>query len=155
MNILCTAALEHKSITWAIILVILVGGSFSFDRLSRLEDPALVLPIAKIVTEYPGASPLEVEEEVTLPLEQVVLQLPYVDFIESTSSQGISQIKLILKSATEGDQVPQIWDEMRRKIRSAESHLPWGALPPQIMDDAADLNAVQGKSAGWENRLAP
>lgn len=74
-----------------------------------IEDPAFTLKDALIITSYPGATPQQVEEEVTYPLEKAVQQLVYVDEVRSISSRGLSQITVSMKNNYGPDDLPQIW----------------------------------------------
>ncbi len=76
---------------WLAILLLGIGGVLAFLNIGRLEDPAFTIKTAVVVTRYDGASAQQVEEEVTLPLENAIQQLPYIDNITSISSVGLSQ----------------------------------------------------------------
>jgi multidrug efflux pump subunit AcrB len=134
--------LRHRSVTWLVVALLLIGGVISFLQLGRLEDPAFTIKKALINTQYPGASSQEVEEEVTLLLENAIQQLPYVDHIQSTSSAGLSQIEVDMKSVYRKDDLAQIWDEMRRKVRDVSGQLPPGAGEPTVYDDFGDVYGV-------------
>ena len=95
-----------------------------------------------IISTYPGASSMEVEEELTYPLEKEIRQLPYIDKITSTSSDGMSQIMVSMKMDYGPDELPQIWDEMRRKINDLQPTLPSGVQSVQIIDDFGDVFGV-------------
>jgi len=58
-----------------LVIIFLVGGIFSYTGLSRLEDPEFTSKNAVIVTQYPGTSPQQVEEEVTCPIEKINLEI--------------------------------------------------------------------------------
>ena len=73
-----------------LLLILLVGGGLAFTGLGQLEDPQFTIKDAMVITSYPGASAIQVEEEVTFPLENVIQQLPYVDKVTSISSAGLS-----------------------------------------------------------------
>ena len=123
-------------------LLLLIGGSVSYFDLGQLEDPEFTLKKAMVITLYPGASPQQVEEEVTFPIENAIQQLPYVDYVTSISSNGKSQITVEMKSTYRKEQLRQIWDEMRRKINDLSSSLPSGVYPSQVLDDFADVYGV-------------
>ncbi len=125
---------------FAILLVL--GGVVSYLELGQLEDPEFAIKQAIVITMYPGASPEQVEEEVTYPLENEIQKLPYVDFIKSTTTQGRSQITLEVKPIYRSKDLPQIWDELRRKINDFQPNLPSGAYPPIINDDFGDVFGV-------------
>ena len=123
-------------------LLLLIGGTVSYFDLGQLEDPEFTLKKAMVITMYPGASPQQVEEEVTFPLENAIQQLPYVDYVTSISSNGKSQISVEMKSTYRKEQLRQIWDEMRRKINDLSPSLPSGVYPSTILDDFGDVYGV-------------
>ena len=129
-------------------LLLLIGGSVSYFDLGQLEDPEFTLKKAMVITMYPGASPQQVEEEVTFPLENAIQQLPYVDYVTSISSNGKSQISVEMKSTYRKEQLRQIWDEMRRKINDLSPSLPSGVYPSTILDDFADVYGVMYSVTG-------
>ena len=146
--------IRHKTVTWLVVALLIGGGIFSFLGLGRLEDPAFTIKEALINTAYPGASPQEVEEEVTLVLENAIQQLPYVEEIVSTSSAGFSQIQVEMKSTYRKKDLAQIWDEMRRKVNDIAATLPPGSSSPQIIDDFSDVYgmfmALSGQGYSYE-----
>ncbi len=129
-------------------LLLLIGGSVSYFDLGQLEDPEFTLKKAMVITMYPGASPQQVEEEVTFPLENAIQQLPYVDYVTSISSNGKSQISVEMKSTYRKEQLRQIWDEMRRKINDLSPSLPSGVYPSTVLDDFADVYGVMYSVTG-------
>ena len=129
-------------------LLLLIGGSVSYFDLGQLEDPEFTLKKAMVITMYPGASPQQVEEEVTFPIENAIQQLPYVDYVTSISSNGKSQISVEMKSNYRKEQLRQIWDEMRRKINDLSPSLPSGVYPSTILDDFADVYGVMYSVTG-------
>ncbi|MEF1221042.1 efflux RND transporter permease subunit, partial [Photobacterium damselae] len=90
--------IRNKVVSWMVALIFLIGGTMSFFGLGRLEDPAFTIKDAMIVTSYAGATPMQVEEEVTYPIEKAIQQLSYVDEVNSISSRGLSQITVTMKN---------------------------------------------------------
>jgi multidrug efflux pump subunit AcrB len=135
-------SIKNKVIIWLFIVILAIGGITSFLELGRLEDPAFTIKEAMIISTYPGATSKEVEEELTYPLEKEIRKLPYIDFITSTSSDGMSQIMVSMKMDYGPDELPQIWDEMRRKINDLQPNLPQGVQSLQIIDDFGDVYGV-------------
>ncbi|EHR1163398.1 multidrug efflux RND transporter permease subunit VmeV [Vibrio parahaemolyticus] len=135
-------SIKNKVISWLFIVILAIGGVTSFLELGRLEDPAFTIKDAMIVATYPGATSKEVEEELTYPLEKEIRKLPYIDRITSTSSNGMSQIMVSMKMYYGPDELPQIWDEMRRKINDLQPTLPQGVQSLQIIDDFGDVYGV-------------
>ncbi|UWN50354.1 Multidrug resistance protein MdtF [Alcanivorax sp. ALC70] len=135
-------AVRHRVVSWLFAVVLLVGGLVSFTRLGQLEDPEFTLKTALVNTEYPGASALEVEEEVTLPVEKEIQSLPYVDYVTSISSAGLSQITVEMKPIYREKDLKQIWDELRRKTHDIQPRLPPGAGGIQVLDDFGDVYGI-------------
>ncbi|RDE25212.1 AcrB/AcrD/AcrF family protein [Motiliproteus coralliicola] len=132
-------SIRNRTISWMVVLLLIGGGFLAFNDLGRLEDPNFTIKQAIILLDYPGASALEVEEEVTLPVENALQQLSYLDNITSTSSNGLAQIMVEMKSIYRKDDLAQIWDEMRRKIHDMQGRLPPGVSEPRIIDDFGDV----------------
>ena len=134
--------IKQKTTSWLFAILLMLGGTMSYLGLGQLEDPEFVLKQAIVVTQYPGASPMQVEEEITYPLENEIQKLPYVDNIKSITSAGTSQIIVEMKSIYRKQELRQIWDELRRKINDYSSQLPTGAHPPMVKDDFGDVFGV-------------
>lgn len=151
---LATYFINNGTTSWMLLLILLVGGAISYFGLGRLEDPQFTIKEAMVFTYYPGANALQVEEEVTAPLENAIQALPYIDYVDSISKAGFSQIHLQIKPTYQSDQLPQIWDELRRKVNDEQSSLPPGAMAPIVMDDFGDvfgvLLAITGKEYSYE-----
>ncbi|EGQ9203618.1 efflux RND transporter permease subunit VexK [Vibrio cholerae] len=149
--------INNRVISWMVSLIFLIGGTAAFFNLGRLEDPAFTIKDAMVVTSYPGATPQQVEEEVTYPLEKAIQQLTYVDEVNSISSRGLSQITVTMKNNYGPDDLPQIWDELRRKVNDLKGALPPGVNPPLVIDDFGDvygiLLAVTGEGYSYKELL--
>ncbi|MCG9552979.1 efflux RND transporter permease subunit [Vibrio sp. Isolate31] len=149
--------IRNKVISWMLSLIFLIGGVSAFFGLGRLEDPAFTIKDAMVVTSYPGATPQQVEEEVTYPLEKAIQQLTYVDEVNSISSRGLSQVTVTMKNNYGPDDLPQIWDELRRKVNDLKVSLPPGVNAPQVIDDFGDvygiLLAVTGDGYSYKELL--
>ncbi|MEM9684068.1 MAG: efflux RND transporter permease subunit, partial [Pseudomonadota bacterium] len=128
-------AIAKRPVTYFATLLVFLGGFASFFALGQLEDPDFSIKTAVVSTPYPGASPEEVELEVTDRLEIALQQLPQVDYLESYSSEGLSVIKVNIKTTFWSDKLPQIWDEVRRKVNDVAPYLPPGAGPSNVNDD--------------------
>ena len=131
--------INNSTRVWLAILLLGVGGLFALLNIGRLEDPAFTIKTAVIVTHYPGASAQQVEEEVTLPLENAIQQLPSLDNVSSISSNGLSQITVNIASQYHSSELPQIWDELRRRVGDASRLFPPGVVPPFVNDDFGDV----------------
>ena len=135
-------SIKKNIVTWTLTVVFLVLGYFSYLNLSRLEDPEFAIKQAVVITPYPGASPQEVEKEVTEKIEKAVQELGQLDSVESYSSRGLSTVSVIIKDKFDKTKLPQIWDELRRKINDYQKELPPGAGPSLVNDDFGDVYGV-------------
>lgn len=127
--------LKYQAVMTLVVLIIVFGGIYSYFSLGRLEDPPFSVKSALVLTQYPGATPEEVEQEVTDLLETAIHQLPQVKHIYSMSRHGLSYIKVDIKDRYWAKDLPQVWDELRRKVNDVSSKLAPGAKTPQVVDD--------------------
>ena len=108
---LAAFSIKNQVLSVIVILLSLFGGWSAYQNMARFEDPEFVIRQALVIAQYPGASPAQVVEEVTEPLETAIQQLPEVKTVESVSSAGVSQITVEIKyelSPTKAD-LEVIW----------------------------------------------
>ncbi len=128
-------AVEHKTLTNFIVFLLVAGGLWSYFQLGQLEDPDFTVKTAVVITQYPGASPKEVELEVTDRIETAIQEMPQLHYLTSYSRAGLSIVKIDMKQEYWADRLPQVWDEMRRKVGDITPNFPPGVLKPDIIDD--------------------
>jgi len=134
--------IKKPTVTVSFAVVMLVAGVFSYFRLGRLEDAEFTIKEAQIVTTYPGATAEEVANRVTDPLETAVQQMGQLKKVTSTSYPGKSIINVEMKDNYTSADVPQIWDELRRKVSDNASSLPSECGEPVVQDDYTDVYGV-------------
>jgi multidrug efflux pump subunit AcrB len=128
---------------WVLLSVIIAGaGLMSYQKLGRLAYPDFTIKTAMVLTPYAGASALEVENEVTNKIEQAVQSLGQLDYVKSISQEGLSIVYVEIKPSFDGTDIPQIWDELRRKVNDINVYLPPGAGPARVNDDFGDVYGV-------------
>jgi multidrug efflux pump subunit AcrB len=135
-------ALNNRVTTLVLTAVMLIGGLQAYGSLARLEDPEFTIKDGLVNTPYPGATAAEVEEEVSDRIEKAVQQMGQLDWVESTSYWGMSQIKAHIKDKYDKHALPQVWDELRRKVTDVQGQLPPGAGPSEVNDDFGDVWGV-------------
>ncbi len=140
---LAAVAIKNRAVTYFSAALLVIGGIASFFQLGQLEDPTYTVKTASIATTYPGASPAEVELEVTDRIELAIQEMAEVDFIESFSRAGFSLVKVTIKPDYWSDRLPQVWDKLRRKISDIEGSLPPGVGRPDVGDDFGDVFGFQ------------
>ena len=132
-------AIKNKAVIYFAVFLLAAAGIASYFSLGKLEDPEFTVKTAIIVTPYPGASPAEVELEVTDRIEVALQDMTQLDYLKSFSRSGLSLIEVNIKPEFWSDRLPQVWDEMRRKIRDIEATLPPGVGRPIVSDDFGDV----------------
>jgi multidrug efflux pump subunit AcrB len=135
-------ALQKRTLMIVVIVLLVAAGVIAYENLGRLEDPTFTIKTAVVTTAYPGASPAEVEEEVTDLIEEAIQEMGQVKEIYSTSQEGYSFVYVDMKDTFKSHQLPQIWDELRRKVSDAQGQLPPGAEPSVVNDDFGDVYGV-------------
>src|SRR5262245_18936632 len=136
-------SVRHNRVVFAAILLILAGGAVAYFNLGRLEDPEFTIKEALIITPYPGASAEEVAQEVTNPIENACQQLGQLDHVESESSRGRSVVSVIIKDRYDNHRIPQVWDELRRKIADVQPQLPPSVRGrSMVIDDFGDVYGI-------------
>ena len=140
---IAAVAVEKRAVTYFATFLVFVAGIASFFALGQLEDPEYTVKTVSIVTTYPGASPEEVELEVTDRIETKIQELKQLKWIESYSRAGLSYIKAEMLPTFWGDDLQPVFEQLRRKIREVETELPPGAGRPQVNDDFGDVFGFQ------------
>lgn len=135
-------SLHNKKVVWFFLFVLLAGGALGFFTLGKKEDSVFVIKSASLVCSYPGATPAEVEQLVTEPIEREVQSMRLVHKITSESYYGLSKIMVELDPATSASEIPQLWDELRRKVLNVQPRLPSGASPVTVADDFGDVYGI-------------
>jgi multidrug efflux pump subunit AcrB len=134
--------IEQRITTLVLTLVMIGAGLVSYQGLSRLEDPEFTIKDALVITAYPGASAEEVEKEISDPLETAVQKMGQLKRVVSRSERGLSTLTVTIKDKYDKAKLPQVWDELRRKINDAQGDLPPGAGVPLVIDDYGDVYGI-------------
>ena len=135
-------SLDNPKVIYFFLFVMLIGGVISFGSLGKKEDSPFVIKTAVLITQYPGASPKEVEQLITEPIEREIQSMRRVYKIKSDSYYGMSKINIELSPATPPEEMPQMWDELRRKVLNVQSQLPQGASDIKVSDDFGDVFGI-------------
>ena len=133
---------ENQKIIYFFLAVMLIGGIYSFFKLPKKEDSPFVIKQAVLVTQYPGATPQEVEKLVTEPIEREIQAMSDVFQIKSESYFGMSKISIELQPTLSPDYMPVKWDELRRKVANIQPRLPSGASSISVSDDFGDVFGI-------------
>lgn len=136
-------SVRNSRIVLFAMLIILIGGLVAYQRIGRLEDPEFTIKEALIITPYPGADPEAVAQEVTNPIESACQQLGQLKRVESESTRGRSVVIAVIQDQFNKQSIPQVWDELRRKINDVQSQLPPSVRGRSIVvDDFGDVYGI-------------
>src|SRR5262245_51312241 len=117
-------SVRNDRIVFLAMALAVLGGLVAYVKIGRLEDPEFTIKRALIVTPYPGASAEEVAQEVTNPIERACQQLGQLDYVESESTRGRSVVIATIRDRYNKHRIPQVWDELRRKVADVQPRLP-------------------------------
>jgi multidrug efflux pump subunit AcrB len=135
-------SIRKKTTTIVLTAVAIIGGVLSFQSLGRLEDPEFTIKDAIVFTPYPGATPQEVEEEVTERIEEAVQSMGQLREVRSISKPGLSIVYVTIQDKYDKYTLPQVWDELRRKVGDIQGDLPPGVIPSIVNDDFGDVYGI-------------
>lgn len=122
-------SVNRPTLVVVIFTILIFLGISSYKSLNSELLPPMTAPAFVVMTVYPGASPSEVENNVTKKLEDVITSIENIKHIQSTSMEGISVLGISLKQSASVDNAVQ---DAQRRINAAKSSLPTFVLDPVI-----------------------
>jgi cobalt-zinc-cadmium resistance protein CzcA len=122
-------ALENRFLVLAAAVVLFGWGAISFHQLPVEAYPDVADNYVEIITQWPGISAEQIEQQVTIPLEIEMNGIPHVVHLRSFSLFGLSDIKLIFD-----DEEANAWDRERVLERLSQVTLPTGVVPQMARD---------------------
>jgi multidrug efflux pump len=131
-------ALEHIPLVRYLMVVLLLGGILGYSKLGQDEDPPFTFRAMVVRAYWPGASSLQMAEQVTDKLEKKLQETPFIDTIRSYSKPGETLIILQLRESTPPREVTQAWYQVRKKIGDIRNSLPSGVIGPLYNDEFGD-----------------
>ncbi len=134
------AAFADSKLTPLIIVASLALGAFAVMRTPREEEPQIIVPMADVLVEMPGASAREVERRVTTPMEKLIWEIPGVEYVYTTTSPGsaMAVVRFLV-----GQNQEAAFVRLREKLQSHYDIIPPGAslpiIKPRSIDDVPIL----------------
>ena len=136
-------SVKNNRVVLVAMALAIIGGVAAYLNIGRLEDPEFTIKQALIITPCPGASADEVAQEVTNPIEIACQQLGQLDRVESESSRGRSVVTVTIKDRYDRTRMPQVWDELRRKVADVQVQLPPAVRgQSMVVDDFGDVYGI-------------
>ncbi len=132
-------SIRNRSIVWFVLALFVAGGAWAFSAMGKKEDSTFVLKSAVVTCDYAGGTPEEVEQLISEPISRELQSMRAVYKITSESYYGFSKITVELDPGTRAGEIPQLWDELRRKVMNIGPQLPSGAGTVRVNDDFSDV----------------
>jgi multidrug efflux pump subunit AcrB len=129
------AAFIDSKLTPLIIIASLLLGFFAVLKTPREEEPQIVVPMADVIVQMPGATAKEVEQRVTSPMEKLIWEIPGVEYVYSTTSPGQSMV--VVRFLVGQDQ-ERAFVRLREKLQSHYDVIPPGASQPIVKPRSID-----------------
>ncbi len=145
----------HSKLTPLVLIASIAIGAVAVWRLPREEEPQIVVPMADVFVRMPGASPKEVEQRITTPLERYLWEIPGVEYIYSTSSPGLATVIVRFKV---GEDEERATVRLQQKLAAHMDVIPDGASPPLVKLRSIDdvpvlaLTLSSARYSGYELR---
>jgi len=122
-------AFIHSKLTPLVIVASLLLGVYAVIALPREEEPQIIVPMVDVFVEMPGAAPPEVEQRVTRPIEKLVWEVPGVEYLYSTSSEGRA---MVVVRFVVGENEDAALVRLNQKLTANAGQLPPGVPPPLV-----------------------
>jgi multidrug efflux pump subunit AcrB len=135
-------AIRSRSLTIYLMLVAVVAGIFAFATLGRDEDPSFTIRTMLVTAVWPGASLEETQAQLTDRLERTLQETTGLDAVRSLTRPGIVTINVELEGAFPGDEVQDVWQEVRNRVGDMRHTLPQGVLGPFFNDEFGDVFGI-------------
>jgi cobalt-zinc-cadmium resistance protein CzcA len=131
-------ALNNKFVVLALAILLLLWGAYSFHELPVEAYPDIADNYVTVITQWPGRSSEEVEQQVTIPIETQMAGMPHMTFLRSESIFGLSFIIMIFDDSSVND-----WNRQKVLERLTQVNLPNGQnLQPQIGTDWSTVGQI-------------
>ncbi|KAF0231777.1 MAG: acriflavin resistance [Beijerinckiaceae bacterium] len=135
-------AVRHQALVLFLIIVIGLSGTLSYLRLGRAEDPSFTIKAVSITVSWPGATALEMQNQVTDRIEKKLQELPFFNKVGTYAKPGFAAMQMEFKDYTPAKQVPELFYQLRKKLGDLKPELPPGIIGPNINDEFGDVDSI-------------
>ncbi|MCR4268844.1 efflux RND transporter permease subunit [Nitratireductor sp. ZSWI3] len=135
-------AVTHQTLVLFLIIVLSLGGVYSYARLGRAEDPSFTIKVMVVNAVWPGATAEEIQRQVADPIEKTLQEIPHFDQVRTYSKPGSTFMQVQLQDTTPPDQVADIWYQVRKRVGDIRGSLPAGVIGPFFNDEFGDVDSA-------------
>jgi multidrug efflux pump len=132
-------ALKNQALVLYVMLMLTITGFLAYTKLGQSEDPPFTFKVMLVRTTWPGASAIEVEQQITDKLEKKIQEVPNIDYSSSYSRPGESMIFIVIKDDTFSAAIPNIWYQVRKKVADIRHTLPSNVESLVFNDEFSDV----------------
>ncbi len=133
---------EKRAVGWVALIATVIWGIVSYRSLPQRKDPEVITRTAVVTTFFPGAKATEVEQLVTVEVEQAARRIAHVDKVTSTTRPGISTVFVTLDDATKEKEISPAWTDLRARMELLAPQLPKGTARPLVNSNFGETAAV-------------
>ena len=123
-------AIQNSALTRYLMIALVLLGIGSYFQLGQDEDPPFAFRAMVIRTMWPGATAIQVSDQVTNKIERTLQEVPSIDKIRSFSHPGESMVIFFAKDSTPAKEIPNLFYTVRKKVSDSKSYLPMGVQGP-------------------------
>lgn len=136
---LSALAVRERSVTLFFLLLSVLAGLYAFNSLGRAEDPPFTVRAMVVTVLWPGATPSQLQDQVVDRLEKRVQEVDYFYKLETTIRPGRADLLIEFEDFSPGEEVPQLFYEVRKRMLDEAPSLPQGVIGPIVNDSFADV----------------
>lgn len=134
-------AVNHRTLTLFLILLVALFGGWSYTHLGRAEDPEFTVKVMIVSAQWPGATADEVQRMVADPIEKKLQEVPYFDKVKTYCRPGVAVMELHLLDSTPPREVKECWYQARKRVGDIRAALPAGVQGPFFNDEFGDVDS--------------
>jgi multidrug efflux pump len=135
-------AVHHRALVLFMIIATLIAGVVAFGKLGRAEDPNFTIKVGIITAIWPGATTLEMQDQVSDRIEKKLQELPYFNKVQTYTKPGFAAMMVEFKDYTPAKEVQTLFYQMRKKLGDIRGDLPRDMLGPFVNDEYGDVDSV-------------
>ena len=132
-------ALDHRSFVYFLMLISVLAGAISYQRLGREEDPAFAIKTMLVSASWPGATISDTLEQITDRIEKELPQVDSLDYTKSYTVPGKTTIFVQFKDSTDPKKLPNLFYQVRKHINDIASTFPRDIQGPSFNDEFGDV----------------
>src|SRR5689334_2934501 len=135
-------AVKHPTLVLFMMVVLAVGGFFSYQTLGRAEDPYFTVKVVNVSVMWPGATAAEMQSQVADAIEKKLQELPYFEKVQTYSKPAFTAMQVTFRDSTPPKDIPYLFYLLRKKLADVQGQLPAGLLGPTVNDEFSDVDSI-------------